>query len=291
MYFSQLYSSCQAVVQTPSWRCDPFNFRCGVFQGDPLSPTIFLMVFNPVLLQLKNMEERYGYKLHTENQTTSIITLPYADDFCLITRDLRTHQKLINTIQSNITSMGLRLKPCKCCGLTICGGISRDIPFYIGEHRIPSIRDEGQKFLGRVLHLSGKSEDTFKLIKDILKNALHNIEACLVRAEYKLRILKHYLLPSKRFLLAVYTLKKNHLTELDTFVDKYIKKWSGIPKSATNVIIHSAQGLDIPAISAVYTESHNLSHARTRLQGDVNINHMLHHDANSMETRAPPTTY
>ena len=210
-YFSQLYSSCQAVVQTPSWRSDPFNFRRGVFQGDPLSPTIFLMVFNPVLLQLKNMEERYGYKLHTENQTTSIITLPYADDFCLITRDLRTHQKLINTIQSNITSMGLRLKPSKCRGLSICGGTSRDIPFYIGEHRIPSIRDEEQKFLGRVLHFSGKAEDTFKLIKDTLKNALDNIEACLVRAEYKLWILKHYLLPSKRFLLTVHTLQKTHL--------------------------------------------------------------------------------
>ena len=97
-YFSQLYSSCQAVVQTPSWRSDPFYFRRGVFQGDPLSPTIFLMVFNPVLLQLKNMEEKCGYKLHTENSTTCTITLPYADDFCLITTDLRWHRKIIKTI-------------------------------------------------------------------------------------------------------------------------------------------------------------------------------------------------
>ena len=67
------------------------------------------------------------------------------------------------------------------------------------------------------------------------------------------------------------------MKELDSFVDQYIKKWSGIPRCAKNVIIHSAQGLDIPAISAVYTESHNVSHARTRLQGDVNINHVLDH--------------
>jgi hypothetical protein len=64
---------------------------------------------------------------------------------------------------------------------------------------------------------------------------------------------------------------------LDTFVDQFIKKWSGIPKSATNVVIHSEQGLDIPTITAVYTEAHNVSHARTRLQGDMNINHVLDH--------------
>ena len=48
-----------------------------------------------------------------------------------------------------------------------------------------------------------------------------------------------------------------------------------MPKSATNVVIHLAEALDIPAISAVYTEAHNTSHARTRLQGDKIINDVL----------------
>ena len=51
-YFTKLYSSNQAVVQTPSWRSDPFHFGGGFFQGDSLSPTICLMVFNPVLQYL-----------------------------------------------------------------------------------------------------------------------------------------------------------------------------------------------------------------------------------------------
>ena len=59
-FFSNLYTSCQAVVETPSWRSSPFSFWRGAFQGDPLRPTIFLMVFNPVIHQLKNMEEKYG---------------------------------------------------------------------------------------------------------------------------------------------------------------------------------------------------------------------------------------
>ena len=38
-------------------------------------------------------------------QEKKFITLPYADDFCLITTNKRTHQKLINEIDENIESM------------------------------------------------------------------------------------------------------------------------------------------------------------------------------------------
>ena len=276
-YFSRLYSSCQAVVQTPTWRSEQFSFRRGVFQGDPLSPTIFLMVFNPVLLHLKNMEDKVGYKLHNGDKTASFVTLPYADDFCLLTSNKRTHQNVINTIQSNITSMGMRLKPSKCRSLSISSGKAKDEPFFIGDYKVPSIKDEEQKFLGRVLFFSGKSEETFKLIKDTLIEALERVEASLIRPEYKLWILKNYLIPSKRFLLTVHTLPVTHLKKLDTLVDKWTKQWAGVPRSATNAVLHMKEGLDIPSISEMYTEAHNTSHARTRLQGDMVINHVIDH--------------
>ena len=145
-YLSQFYSNGNAVIHTPSWKSEPFSFKRGVFQGDPLSPTIFLMVFNPVLLKLKNMEEKFGYKLHSENTSTPTITLPYADDFCLITTNLKTHQNIMNEIESNINSMGMKLKPSKCRSFSIQSGSSANIPFYIGDTRIPSISEEEQKF-------------------------------------------------------------------------------------------------------------------------------------------------
>ena len=276
-YMSNFYSNCRAVVETPTWRSQPFPFCRGVFQGDPLSPTIFLMVFNPVLLKLKNMEESFGYKLHSDNKITPVITLPYADDFCLITSNKRRHQIIINEIHSSINSMGMRLKPSKCRSFSIRSGIAVDLPFHIGDFRIPSIRDEEQKFLGKLLFFSGKSEETFKLVHETLKEALDRIEASLIRTEYKLWILKNYLIPSKRFLLTVHSITKTHLAKLDTFVDKYTKKWAGLPRSATNVILHLQEALNIPAISSVYTEAHNTSHARTRLQGDQTINDILDH--------------
>ena len=235
------------------------------------------MVFNPVLLKLKNIEEKFGYKLHSENKTTSIITLPYADNFCLITFNKRSHQNIINDIHKNSHSMGLKLKPSKCRSFSISGGYSADIRFHIGDTAIPSIRDEEQKFLGKLLFFTGKSEETFNIFHDTLKEAIDRLEASLIRTEYKLWILKNYLILSKRFLLTVHTLPQTHLGKLDTFVDKFTKKWAGLPQSATNAVIHLKEALDIPAISSVYKEAHNMSHVRTRLQGDIVINNILDH--------------
>ena len=145
---------------------------------------------------------RIGYKLGD----FSYVTLPYADDFCLITTNQRTHQNLISDIRRKITSMGMRLKPSKCTSLSIASGKSKDVPFYIGDFLISSIKDKEQKFLGKLLFYSGKSEETFNHIKEAFKTAMDNIEKAMVRNEYKLWIYKEYLLPSKHFLLTVHNL-------------------------------------------------------------------------------------
>ena len=86
--------------------------------------------------------------------------------------------------------------------------------------------------------------------------------------------------------LTVHNLTTTHLKTLDKFVDQYTKKWSGVPKSATNKLIHLSEGLDIPSISKLYTEAHNTAHARTRLQYDIIVNNMI-----QGSTRPLPSTF
>ena len=75
------------------------------------------------------------------------ITLPYADDFCLSTHDLRTQQHIINQINYHIQSMGIILKPNKCMAFSIQAGRPSIGQFYIGDNLIPSIAQKEQKFL------------------------------------------------------------------------------------------------------------------------------------------------
>ena len=94
------------------------------------------------------------------------------------------------------------------------------VPCLIGEYSLPSVRDEGQKCLGKLLFFNCKSEDTNKLIKGILTEGIDNINKAVIGNEYKLWIYKNYFLPSKRFILTVHTLTKTHLKKLDTITDK-----------------------------------------------------------------------
>ena len=67
------------------------------------------------------------------------ISLPFADDFNLITRDIRKHKKLMARIHELTTSMGLKLKPRKCRSLSVKAGRSHEIEFSLGDATISSI--------------------------------------------------------------------------------------------------------------------------------------------------------
>ena len=114
---------------------------------------------------------------------------------------------------------------------------------------MPSICDEEQKFLGKLLFFSGKPTETFNHIKNILSDGISHIDKAMVRNEYKLWMYDNYFLPSKRFLLTIHNLTQTQLKSLDTLTDKAIKRWAGVPRSATNVMIHMKEGLNIKSIS------------------------------------------
>ena len=65
------------------------------------------------------------------------------------------------------------------------------------------------------------------------------------------------------------------MKSLDTLCDKYAKKWAGVPRSGTNIILHCPQTLNIPTITQLYRESHATTHSSTRLKGDTTVNDVL----------------
>ncbi len=101
-YIKQLYNNISGKVVTKGWTSEEFSFKTGVYQGDHLSPIVFLMAFNPILEKLCSKSEK-GYNLNG----SQIFTTPFADDFNLCTTNHRTHQKLINDISSWTKSMKL----------------------------------------------------------------------------------------------------------------------------------------------------------------------------------------
>ena len=162
--------------------------------------------------QFLQKEENSGFNLKGQN----FITLPYADDFCLITTNSRTYQKLMNLIDEHIESMGMRLKPVKCRTFSLKSGKPSKVDFNIKKSIIPNLFEEEQKFLGKVVFPSGKSSDTFNHIKEIFKMKLDYIDNSSVRNEYKLWIYDKYFLSAHRFLLTIHTITTTDLKKLET---------------------------------------------------------------------------
>ena len=90
-YFKQFYGNTQSKVITKNFQSEPFHFRRGVTQGDPMSPIIFILAFNPIIDFILK-QEQFGYELNNKK----VITLPYADDFCLVTTNMRVQLRLIS---------------------------------------------------------------------------------------------------------------------------------------------------------------------------------------------------
>ena len=146
------------------------------------------------------------------------------------------------------------------------------VHFSVEGYNVPSISKEEQKFLGRVQFFEGKSRQTYEYLGKSIKEKLENLDQTAIRSEYKLEIYQMYILPSIRFLLTVHDLPTTHLLQLDTFSDQYLKRWAGLHRCATNGILHMCTAMNIKRISTLYTETHCVSHAATRLKGDSVVN-------------------
>ena len=112
-------------------------------------------------------------------------------------------------------------------------------------------------------------------MKKKIEEKLKNLEETIVRNEFKLAVLSRYLIPSLRFILTVHDLNKTSLKILDSLCEKYAKKWAGIPRSGTNIVIHCPRTLNIPSITQPYKESHDLTHTSTWLKGDSTVNAII----------------
>ena len=138
-----LYSPFSATVTNSSWSSSSFSISRGVFQGDVLSPIVFILCFIPLLDFLKQNSE-FGYNF----QNSSIISLPYADDFNLIPANNRIHQRLLSKLTIRTDSMNLELNTSKHSFLSKVSGSPKNFPFTLSNLTISTFFDIPRYYFG-----------------------------------------------------------------------------------------------------------------------------------------------
>ncbi|CAB4018161.1 Hypothetical predicted protein, partial [Paramuricea clavata] len=135
------------------------NIRRGIFQGDSLSPLIFVMCMIPLSLILR--KEKVGYEF--PGKELKINHLLFMDDLKMFGKNKQQIDSLVKTV--NIVSKGIGMEfGIKKCGMLVmkrgkiveCNGIQ--LP---DEETIKSVEEDGYNFLG-ILELDKIMEGEMK---------------------------------------------------------------------------------------------------------------------------------
>jgi len=60
-YIKSVYSHLSAIIKCHQWTTPPIPIRRGVFQGDTMSPIIFILTFNPLLKLAEDLNKGHGF--------------------------------------------------------------------------------------------------------------------------------------------------------------------------------------------------------------------------------------
>ena len=112
----KLYSNLWASILTPSWSSNPIRMSIGVFQGDPLSTSIF-NVIGTLVDTLQYHCHHLGYRLSLSDQVIS--QLQFAADTCIMARNPQCCQEMLRVIDRWLLRSTMKAKPSKCQAITL----------------------------------------------------------------------------------------------------------------------------------------------------------------------------
>ncbi len=250
-----LYSGLSAMVLTDDWCTPCIPLKIGVYQGDPLSVVIFNTVINTLVDTVKNKPE-LGYKI--SNTRYSINILQYADDTCLVGNSPAACQQLLNTTEQWLNWSGMKAKIPKCSATSFQGSTGHSInpQLTLSGQNIPFLGNNTIKFFGLPIHIPNTSVQFKIRIKEKLVSFLTIVDKIGVTRRQKLMIYKLGVCPRLNWPLTIFQFSSTWIErELEATTTRFLKKWSGLAKSANTSILYLPKregGLELPSLLTLY---------------------------------------
>ena len=240
------------IGRTTHYHTDVIRIARGVFQGDTLSPTIFVTLFNQILLYLRT-EKHHGVCIKDEQ----ISALAFADDLTIVCNNARSAQRILNAVSSKLESNGLVIKPSKCFSLSIKSGcFDQSRKFALNGVDFENISQASMKFLGLNIYCKNQRANSAKYLQSKLSTLLNQVDRLPIRGQYKLEIYDGYVTSCLRFDLSVCEVAQSNLEALDRMVRKFLKKWCKMPQSSHTGHLYHSSGLNVDLPSHLYTAGH-----------------------------------
>ena len=119
-----IYENSSASVISPVGMTDFFKVLSGIFQGDTLSPFLFIIIIDYVLRQaFKITTDEHGIQITNRRSirhpSKIIKDLAYADDVALLAHTLRLAEELLHNLENAAKQVGLKINEDKTKTVTI----------------------------------------------------------------------------------------------------------------------------------------------------------------------------
>ena len=140
-----IYRESKVLIRLDGGAQDSFQATCGLRQGCPLAPLMFIILVNSLILQLREGPtieipgvKRENWHLNNEQRLNS---LWFADDAVLITNSEWGAQQLVNSLQNWSAVWGLQLNVAKCACLKVTSEpVGLTCPIVVNGASIPEVR-------------------------------------------------------------------------------------------------------------------------------------------------------
>lgn len=212
------------------------NIVRGVKQGDPMSPLLFILIIEPLLEKLEEME---GLDLGGER----ISSLAFADDLYLLAGDVRAAQALMDETARILGNLGMSISASKSFAFQYkTRGKSWalvDPCINLQGERIPRVgADERLTYLG-VQVSPWRDGVTLKGFEDGVAATMERLRALALKPHQRLALLKENLLPHWQYILTAVGPPCSVLKRVDATIRKALKLILHLPKCTTDGLFYS----------------------------------------------------
>ena len=258
-----LYTNYKVSIGTEKFITNPIRVNRGVLQGDSLSPLLFNMCFNTLMLTIKQEKLRCIGYIYDE----MIIPrnwLQFADDTAIVTSTPEDNQLLLNlfTKWSEWAGFIIKVEKCHAFALKKFGTESRQYQPYLNicKQRVPPVKEnESFVYLGKNFNFKMDTTKAKDQLKSTIETYLEKIDKLPLHQKSKVKIFNQYVISKIKWTLSIYQIGETWIKQnCDSTLNRYLRKWLNFHPGA-NVkhlqLPKKAFGLNLKSISTTAISS------------------------------------
>ena len=241
--------------------------------------TIFNTVMNTYLDGLKHLQD-CGYKFSNSNKSLQV--LQYADDTCLVSDGPASCRKMLSFTDKWLqwSQMRAKVSKCQCVAIEASSGKIYNPQLTIAGGEIPFIGNQPVRFLGGTVQVPQDQALAREKITSKLTSLLSRVDNVPVTRKQKIKLYRLGICPRLSWDLTISEYPVSWLEKtLDPIVTRYLKRWTGLAKSADPARLFLPQTEGGFHLSPPSTQYQKLQVGKASLlitSQDNTVNHVVH---------------